>query len=34
MNNEISHSKIMSALDWGYDKSANGIPSFESADVP
>ncbi|NLA52625.1 MAG: EcsC family protein [Alcaligenaceae bacterium] len=31
MSKEISQSKIMSALDWGYEKAVNGVPGLDSA---
>jgi len=31
MGNDITQSKIMSALDWGYDKAVNGVPGLDSA---
>lgn len=31
MNKEITQSKIMSLLDWGYDKAVNGVPGLGSA---
>ncbi len=32
MGNEVTQSKIMSALDWGYSKAINGIPGLDSAE--
>lgn len=31
MGKEITQNKIMAALDWGYEKSVNGIPGLDSA---
>lgn len=31
MGNEITQSKIMTALDWAYDKALNGVPGLDSA---
>lgn len=31
MGNEITQSKIMTALDWAYDKAINGVPGLDSA---
>lgn len=31
MENKISQNKIMSVLDWGYDKAINGVPGLDSA---
>lgn len=31
-NNKISHSTMMKALDWAYDKAVNGIPGCDSAE--
>jgi hypothetical protein len=32
MDNEVTPSKIMQALDWAYDKAINGIPGLDSAE--
>lgn len=31
MNKEITQSKIMSVLNWGYEKAVNGVPGLDSA---
>jgi len=31
MSEKITQSKIMSALDWGYEKAVNGVPGLDSA---
>lgn len=31
MGKEITQSKMMSILDWGYDKAVNGVPGLDSA---
>ncbi|ENO3976391.1 EcsC family protein [Aeromonas veronii] len=31
MNNELSESKVMQALDWAYDKAINGVSGLDSA---
>lgn len=31
MSSEITQSRILSALDWGYEKAVNGIPGLDSA---
>lgn len=31
MANELTHNKIMQALDWAYDKAINGVPGLDSA---
>jgi hypothetical protein len=31
MSKEITQSKIMSVLDWGYEKAVNGVPGLDSA---